>query len=113
MSAMDKVLVQLRKRFIIIFVSVGGIFLLLAYGTIFAVNLMQTDTMIENRLDDALEKAPFPNADEDAIQSWLARNSCMIILRVEDGSGRGYYTFFNADDVSTEECDAIAEKVFT
>src|SRR5699024_6097321 len=113
MSAMDKVLVQLRKRFIIIFVSVGGIFLLLAYGTIFAVNLMQTDTMIENRLDDALEKAPFPNADEDAIQSGLARNFCMIILRVEDGSGRGYYTFFDADDVSTEECDAIAEKVFT
>lgn len=111
MNAQDKALEKLRKRFIAIFVAVGGLFLLLAYGAIFASNLVQTESAIDTKLSDALDRVPFPATDEDAVQSWLARNSCMIVIEVEPPIGEPQVYFVNADDLSQSECDAIAAAV--
>ena len=53
---MDKVLNQLRRRFIIVFMIVGGAFLLLAYGSIFVANVTQTIGAIDKDLNDVLDK---------------------------------------------------------
>ena len=64
MTAQDRALDKLRRRFIAIFVAVGGLFLLLAYGVIFASNVVQTDVSIDERLAEALARSPFPTTAE-------------------------------------------------
>lgn len=108
MTAQDRALDKLRRRFIAIFVAVGGLFLLLAYGVIFASNVVQTDMSIDDRLSEALERAPFPTSEEDEIQSWLARNSCMIIVKVTGNLAAGVYSF-NADDLNENELNGILD----
>ena len=106
MTAQDRALDKLRRRFIAIFVAVGGLFLLLAYGVIFASNVVQTDVSIDERLSEALDRSPFPTSEEDEIQSWLARNSCMIIVEVTGKVGAGTYSF-NTDDLNDNELNGI------
>ena len=106
MTAQDRALDKLRRRFIAIFVAVGGLFLLLAYGVIFASNLVQTDVSIDERLSEALDRAPIPAGSEDEMQSWLARNACMIIVEVTGKVGAGMYSF-NTDDLNDNELNGI------
>lgn len=87
---MDKVLNQLRRRFIIVFMIVGGAFLLLAYGSIFVVNVTQTMNGIEHDLNSILDKAPLPAFDNR--DEWLQRTNCILIARQEDS-----VVVFNAD----------------
>ena len=110
MTAQDRALDKLRRRFIAIFVAVGGLFLLLAYGVIFASNIVQTDVSIDDRLSEALERAPFPTSEKDEIQSWLARNSCMIIVKVTGHPAAGVYSF-NADDLSEKALNGIVARL--
>lgn len=112
MNAQDRALDKLRKRFIAIFVAVGGLFLFLAYGVIFASNVLQTNLAIDEKLAQALERAPLPTEDEQEVESWLARNSCMIIVEVTGDKGAGRY-FFNADDLSPDELDGIVGELAT
>ena len=106
MTAQDRALDKLRRRFIAIFVAVGGLFLLLAYGVIFASNVVQTDVSIDERLSEALDRAPIPAGAEDEMQSWLARNACMIIVEVTGKVGAGTYSF-NTDDLNDNELNGI------
>ena len=106
MTAQDRALDKLRRRFIAIFVAVGGLFLLLAYGVIFASNVVQTDVSIDERLSEALDRAPIPAGSEDEMQSWLARNACMIVVEVTGNVGAGTYSF-NTDDLSEKELNGI------
>ena len=106
MTAQDRALDKLRRRFIAIFVAVGGLFLLLAYGVIFASNVVQTDVSIDERLSEALDRAPIPAGAEDEMQSWLARNACMIIVEVTGKDGAGTYSF-NTDDLNDNELNGI------
>ena len=106
MTAQDRALDKLRRRFIAIFVAVGGLFLLLAYGVIFASNVVQTDVSIDERLSEALDRAPIPAGAEDEMQSWLARNACMIIVEVTGSVGAGTYSF-NTDDLNDNELNGI------
>lgn len=79
---MDKVLNQLRRRFIIVFMIVGGAFLLLAYGSIFVVNVTQTISAIDRSLNDVLDRAPSPFYENK--EEWLQRTNCMILVRQDD-----------------------------
>ena len=79
---MDKVLNQLRRRFIIVFMIVGGAFLLLAYGSIFVVNVTQTISAIDRDLNSVLEKTPLPAFDER--EEWLQRTNCIILVKQDD-----------------------------
>lgn len=101
---MDKVLNQLRRRFIIVFMIVGGAFLLLAYGSIFVVNVTQTVSSIDRDLNAVLDKAPFPGLiDKD---EWMQRSNCIIIVR--DDAGVAAY---NADSYDSEELEEIVKFV--
>ena len=108
MTAQDRALDKLRRRFVAIFVAVGGLFLLLAYGAIFASNIVQTDVAIDEKLSEALDRAPFPPSEENdaAIQAWLARNSCMIVVDVSGGDHEGTHPF-NADDIEADKLQKI------
>ena len=106
MTAQDRALDKLRRRFIAIFVAVGGLFLLLAYGVIFASNVVQTDVSIDERLSEALDRAPIPAGAEDEMQAWLARNAGMIIVEVTGKVGAGTYSF-NTDDLNDNELNGI------
>ena len=99
---MDKVLNQLKRRFIIVFMIVGGAFLLLAYGSIFVVNVTQTVGAIDKELSGVLDKAPLPFEDKD---SWLQRSDCVILVRQEDN-----ITVYNADSIDEETVERIVEK---
>ena len=110
MTAQDRALDKLRRRFIAIFVAVGGLFLLLAYGVIFASNVVQTDVSIDERLSEALDRAPIPAGSEDEMQSWLARNACMIVVEVTGNAGAGMYSF-NTDDLSEKELNGIVARL--
>lgn len=92
---MDKVLNQLRRRFIIVFMIVGGAFLLLAYGSIYVVNVTQTMNAIERDLNTVLDKAPLPTFDDR--EEWLQRTNCIIMARQEDS-----VVVFNADALDDE-----------
>lgn len=110
MTAQDRALDKLRRRFIAIFVAVGGLFLLLAYGVIFASNVVQTDVSIDERLSEALDRAPIPAGNEDEMQSWLARNACIIVVEVTGNAGAGMYSF-NTDDLSEKELNGIVARL--
>ena len=110
MTAQDRALDKLRRRFIAIFVAVGGLFLLLAYGVIFASNVVQTDVSIDERLSEALDRAPIPAGNEDEMQSWLARNACIIVVEVTGSVGTGMYSF-NTDDLSEKELNGIVARL--
>lgn len=98
---MDKVLNQLKRRFIIVFMIVGGAFLLLAYGAIFVVNLTQTMNGIERNLNSVLDKTPTPFEEKD---EWLKRSNCVILIRQND-----LLTAFNADNLDNETLSGIIE----
>ena len=80
--------------------------MLLAYGVIFASNVVQTDVSIDERLSEALDRAPIPAGNEDEMQSWLARNACIIVVEVTGNAGAGTYSF-NTDDLSEKELNGI------
>ena len=101
---MDKVLNQLRRRFIIVFMIVGGAFLLLAYGSIFVVNVTQTIGAIDNALTDVLDKSPIPAFDDR--EEWLQRSNCIILVRQDDT-----VTAFNADSLDQEILEKIVDAV--
>ena len=97
---MDKVLNQLRRRFIIVFMIVGGAFLLLAYGSIFVVNVTQTISAIDRDLNSVLEKTPLPAFDER--EEWLQRTNCIILVKQDD-----VVTAYNADAIDKETIEEI------
>lgn len=101
---MDKVLNQLRRRFIIVFMIVGGAFLLLAYGSIFVVNVTQTVGAIDNALTDVLDRSPMPAFDDR--KEWLQRSNCIILVRQEET-----VTAFNADALDEELLEKIVDSV--
>ena len=97
---MDKVLNQLRRRFIIVFMIVGGAFLLLAYGSIFVVNVTQTISAIDRDLNSVLDKTPLPAFDER--EEWLQRTNCIILVKQDD-----VVTAYNADAIDKETIEEI------
>ena len=97
---MDKVLNQLKRRFIIIFMIVGGAFLLLAYGSIFVVNVTQTMSAIDRNLTAVLDKTPIPSFDDR--DEWLQRSNCIILVRQDET-----VTAFNADAIESETLEKI------
>lgn len=99
---MDKVLNQLRRRFIIVFMIVGGAFLLLAYGSIFVVNVTQTIGAIDKDLNDVLDKTPSPVFDDK--EEWLQRSNCIIIVR--QGTDVSVY---NSDSVENDDIPGIVD----
>ena len=101
---MDKVLNQLRRRFIIVFMIVGGAFLLLAYGSIFVVNVTQTIGAIDKDLNDVLDKTPSPVFDDK--EEWLQRSNCIIIVR--QGTDVSVY---NSDSVENDDIPGIVDMV--
>ena len=101
---MDKVLNQLRRRFIIVFMIVGGAFLLLAYGSIFVVNVTQTIGSIDKDLNDVLDKTPSPVFDDK--EEWLQRSNCIIIVR--QGTDVSVY---NSDSVENDDIPGIVDMV--
>lgn len=101
---MDKVLNQLRRRFIIVFMIVGGAFLLLAYGSIFVVNVTQTIGAIDKDLNDVLDKTPSPVFDDK--EEWLQRSNCIIIVR--QGNEVSVY---NSDNVEQDDVAGIVDMV--
>ena len=101
---MDKVLNQLRRRFIIVFMIVGGAFLLLAYGSIFVVNVTQTIGSIDKDLNDVLDKTPSPVFDDK--EEWLQRSNCIIIVR--QGTDVSVY---NSDSVENDVIPGIVDMV--
>ena len=101
---MDKVLNQLRRRFIIVFMIVGGAFLLLAYGSIFVVNVTQTIESIDKDLNDVLDKTPSPVFDDK--EEWLQRSNCIIIVR--QGTDVSVY---NSDSVENDDIPGIVDMV--
>lgn len=100
---MDKVLNQLRRRFIIVFMIVGGAFLLLAYGSIFVVNVTQTISSIDRDLNAVLDKTPLPAFDER--EEWLQRTNCIILVKQDDS-----VTAFNADAIDKETIEEIVAR---
>ena len=101
---MDKVLNQLRRRFIIVFMIVGGAFLLLAYGSIFVVNVTQTIGAIDKDLNDVLDKTPSPVFDDK--EEWLQRSNCIIIVR--QGTDVSVY---NSDSIENDDIPGIVDMV--
>ncbi len=99
---MDKVLNQLRRRFIIVFMIVGGAFLLLAYGSIFVVNVTQTVSAVDHKLTDVLDKTPLPAFDDR--EEWLQRTNCIILISQEES-----VTAFNADAIDKATLTEIVE----
>lgn len=99
---MDKVLNQLRRRFIIVFMIVGGAFLLLAYGSIFVANVTQTIGAIDKDLNDVLDKTPSPVFDDK--EEWLQRSNCIIIVR--QGTDVSVY---NSDSVENDDIPGIVD----
>lgn len=97
---MDKVLNQLRRRFIIVFMIVGGAFLLLAYGSIFVVNVSQTMSAIDRDLNTVLDKAPLPTFDDR--EEWLQRTNCIIMAKQEDS-----VIVFNADALDEDTVNEL------
>ncbi len=97
---MDKVLNQLRRRFIIVFMIVGGAFLLLAYGSIFVVNVSQTMSAIDRDLNTVLDKAPLPTFDDR--EEWLQRTNCIIMAKQEDS-----VIVFNADALNEDTVNEL------
>lgn len=100
---MDKVLNQLRRRFIIVFMIVGGAFLLLAYGSIFVVNVTQTITAIDKALTDVLDRTPLPAFDDRV--DWLQRSNCIILVRQDET-----VTAYNADTLDREDLEEIVDR---
>lgn len=99
---MDKVLNQLKRRFIIIFMIVGGAFLLLAYGSIFVVNVTQTISAIDRNLTAVLDKTPIPSFDDR--DEWLQRSNCIILVRQDET-----VAVYNADTIESETLEQIIE----
>lgn len=100
---MDKVLNQLRRRFIIVFMIVGGAFLLLAYGSIFVVNVTQTISAIDNALTDVLDRSPLPAFDQR--EEWLQRSNCIILVRQDET-----VTAYNSDAIDDELLEKIVSR---
>lgn len=100
---MDKVLNQLRRRFIIVFMIVGGAFLLLAYGSIFVVNVTQTIGAIDNALTDVLDRSPLPAFDQR--EEWLQRSNCIILVRQDET-----VTAYNSDAIDDELLEKIVSR---
>lgn len=96
---MDKLLKQLRRRFIIVFMIIGGVFLLLAYGAIFIINVDQTMSGIDKSLSLVLDKTPLPLSEKE---EWIQRTNC-ILLQEEKGA----ITVYNAGSLDTEEIEYI------
>ena len=86
------------------FMIVGGAFLLLAYGSIFVVNVTQTIDAIDKALTDVLDKSPMPAFDDR--EEWLQRSNCIILVRQDDS-----VTAFNADSLDGELLESIVDKV--
>lgn len=100
---MDKVLNQLRRRFIIVFMIVGGAFLLLAYGSIFVVNVTQTISGIDKSLSDILDRAPSPFFEDK--EEWLQRTNCIILIRQDED-----VIAYNADALDATTLKKIVDR---
>lgn len=96
---MDKLLKQLRRRFIIVFMIIGGVFLLLAYGAIFIINIDQTLSGIDKSLTQVLDKTSLPLSEKE---EWIQRTNC-ILLQEEKGA----ITVYNSGSLSTDEIEYI------
>ena len=83
---------------------VGGAFLLLAYGSIFVVNVTQTIGSIDKDLNDVLDKTPSPVFDDK--EEWLQRSNCIIIVR--QGTDVSVY---NSDSVENDDIPGIVDMV--
>ena len=83
---------------------VGGAFLLLAYGSIFVVNVTQTIGAIDKDLNDVLDKTPSPVFDDK--EEWLQRSNCIIIVR--QGTDVSVY---NSDSVENDDIPGIVDIV--
>lgn len=81
---------------------VGGAFLLLAYGSIFVVNVTQTIGAIDKDLNDVLDKTPSPVFDDK--EEWLQRSNCIIIVR--QGTDVSVY---NSDSVENDDIPGIVD----
>jgi len=106
---MDKVLNQLRRRFIIVFMIVGGAFLLLAYGSIFVVNVTQTIGAIDKDLNDYEMNVLYPLAIkhltfdlDDGVK--VNYQNCIIIVR--QGTDVSVY---NSDSVENDDIPGIVD----
>lgn len=83
---------------------VGGAFLLLAYGSIFVVNVTQTIGAIDKDLNDVLDKTPSPVFDDK--EEWLQRSNCIIIVR--QGTDVSVY---NSDSLENDDIPGIVDMV--
>lgn len=83
---------------------VGGAFLLLAYGSIFVVNVTQTISAIDGNLTAVLDKTPLPAMDDR--DEWLQRSNCIILVRQDES-----VVAYNAESIEKEQLEEIVDMV--